>query len=103
MNTADMFYCKDSLYILHSNDFATTNRKMREIYPEEEDYIPCWSLTALLELMNVNDYKMALKYGNCSEYTMCFDDNYTFNSITEDDALDSVFKMFVWLKENNKI
>ena len=68
------------------------------------DYdIPAWSLSALLELMNVNEYKMALKYGNCSEYTMCFDDNYTFNSITKNDAIDSVFKMLVWLKENKKL
>ena len=65
--------------------------------------IPAWSLSALLELMNVNEYKMALKYGDCSEYTMCFDDNYTFNSITKDDSVDAAFKMFVWLKENNKI
>lgn len=103
VNTADMFYCNGHVSVLQSSDFITVNSRMREIYPEAENYIPAWSLTALLELMNVNEYKMALKYGNCSEYTMCFDDNYTFNSITKDDAIDSVFKMFVWLKENGKL
>lgn len=69
------------------------------LFPKD---IPAWSLSALLEFMNRNDYDMALKYCG-AEYTMSFDNGERYKSITKDYAIDAAFEMVCYLLEHNKI
>jgi len=63
---------------------------------------PAWSLVALLEYMNRNFYNISLSYCG-SEYTISFDDNEIYKTITKDYSIDAAFEMIVWLKETNRI
>lgn len=64
-------------------------------------YIPAWSLSALMELMNCNCYNVSL---NCrgAEWNIKFDDSEKYKDFTKDYAVDAAFEMVCWLLENKK-
>ena len=77
---------------------------------------PCWSLAALLELIPpyLGEFKDGIDFGlsksmngkwYSAHYIQLNDDGIsTFNkTVTGDTAIDAVFEMVVWLKENGKI
>jgi len=69
---------------------------------ETYHYIPAWSLSALMEYMNRNGYKISL---NCNGalWTVNFDNSETYHYITCYHSFDAAFEMIVWLLETNKI
>lgn len=82
----------------------------------EDDWIPAWSLSALLEL--IPPYLGEFSEGIDFEFSKSMNGKWysaryfqlnnnraiTFNKVvTGDTAIDAAFEMVVWLKENNKI
>ena len=123
VNTADMFYAdilvdgnhKYNLHPLESYGFKTFGEtKLKK--SKHLDFIPVWSLSALLELIPpyLGEFKDGIDFGFSkaingkwySAYYIKLDDNglASFNkTVTGDTAIDAAFEMIVWLKENNKI
>jgi len=98
VNTADMFYCNGHISVLQSSDFITVNSRMREIYPEAENYIPAWSLSALLDILTEQDF-IIKTIGN----KFNIDIPIRHWKIWFSSLLDAAFEMIVWLKENGKL
>ena len=87
----------------------------------EENWIPCWSLTALLGLMPkvisimVSEdaayrYELEWQFANDNSIRYVGSDRKCLIDIYSDhdddkwkDLIDTAFQMVVWLKENNKI
>ena len=61
-------------------------------------YLPCWSLSALLELFD-DKAGIAKEYGTWFAY----DNGKSHCSEHYDNPLDAAFEMVVWLKETGKI
>lgn len=104
INTADMHYSTwtilDGEYILSPNQ-GESIKELQEEYGNQ--IIPAWSLTALLGLMpivNENTYKMC---GTLDGGAIVSHDELTCVMYQEENPIDAVFEMIVWLKENNKI
>ena len=98
VNSADIAwyssYAKDGYSIRMLNDAYPL-----EMIGEEHDEIPCWSLSALLELMPE-------KTGIAKDYTdfyFCYNNSESHSTNHYPKPLDAAFEMVVWLKENNKI
>lgn len=108
-NTADMLWTYDFMV----NDINGLNVISEQLKPEEND-IPAWSFSALIELMPlINEYNIeyrpiierhaddgwACKYYN--EETRNTNDIYVrrFGKT----PLDAAFQMICWLKKNNKL
>ena len=84
---------------------------------QDEEYdISAWSLTALLELIPpyLGEFNDGIDFGfsksmngkwYLAHYIKFNDDGLaSFNkTVTEDTAIDTIFEMICWLKENNKI
>ena len=100
VNTADMCW--------QNNEFP--------IGFNDDDAVPAWSLAALLEL--IPPYLGEFSEGIDFEFSKSMNGKWysaryiqpndnkaiTFNKVvTGDTAVDAVFEMVVWLKENNKI
>lgn len=74
------------------------------------DYLPAWSLSALMELMpsEIDDnYFLSLgkeDYKDGSVYYCCYEDcnGNNYHSFHGSTAIDTVLKMIKWLKENDK-
>lgn len=115
VNTADMHYYKNSFgdYIegLYNSSDLKEGFELKGI-----EYIPAWSLSALLELIPpyLGEFNEGIDFGfsksmnkkwYSAHYIQLNDDGVaTFNkTVTGDTAIDAAFKMVVWLKENNKI
>lgn len=124
VNTADMDY------IPCVNDMSTYSCVINEWNNEhEENWIPAWSLTALLKLIKSEIYGETI-YGDTITYKVDFrkykftddfdlyqiaygsikfdedgHDSFTdmINTGEKEDPIDAAFQMVVWLKENNKI
>jgi len=94
LESADMSWVSNGL----GKPFARTI----PIKGDPEELCACWSLAALLEYMNRNFYNISLSYCG-SEYTISFDDNEIYKTITKDYSIDAAFEMIVWLKETNRI
>lgn len=118
INTADMHY--STWTILNEGEYILSPNQGETIEELQEDYgnqvIPAWSLSALLELIPpyLGEFKDGIDFGFSkaingkwySAYYIKLDDNglASFNmTVTGDTAIDAVFEMIVWLKENNKI
>ena len=115
VNTADMHYYKNSFgdYIeglYHSSDLKE-GFELKGI-----EYIPAWSLSALLELIPpyLGEFKDGIDFGfskamNGKWYSAHYIqlDNSglaTFSkTVTGDTAIDAAFEMVCWLKETNRI
>ena len=111
VNTADMDY------IQFANDPENYDCVINIYNNEhEDDWIPAWSLSALLELIPPYlgefsegiDFEFSKSMNGkwySARYIQLNDDKaITFNKVvTGDTAVDTVFEMVVWLKENNKI
>ena len=82
----------------------------------EDNWIPAWSLSALLELIPpyLGEFNEGIDFGFSksmnkkwySAHYIQLNDNglATFNkTVTGDTAIDTAFNMVCWLKENNKI
>ena len=98
-SSADMVYCVE----LYKEGWKYSN----EPYPIdgtlEEDDIPAWSLSALLQLMpKVNGHYPDLCRGKeTGLYYMWIEDE--FDTQTYDDPIDAAIEMIEWLKENEKL
>ena len=123
VNTADMLWTYDFMV----NDINGLNVISDYLKPEEND-IPAWSLTALMNLLpseftevgkystttyqiHIRKYKLTdevdlhqIAYGRYK----CHEDGSTswkdmINTGEKESLLDAAFEMVCWLKENNKI
>ena len=92
VNTADMLWTYDFVV----NDINGLNVISDNFKPEEND-IPAWSLSALLELIPAGNI---LLRDALSKNYKCIN---TVDSDLYDNPLDAVFEMICWLKENNKL
>ena len=135
VNTADMFYAdlfidnkhKYIVYPLETYGFKTF-KDTNKIENTKLKFIPCWSLSSLMNLLpseftevgkysttkyeiDIRKYKLTdevnlhqIAYGNYKFYE---DGNSSWkdmiNTGEKEDLLDAVFDMIVWLKENKKI
>ena len=115
VNTADMHYYKNSFgdYIegLYNSNDLKDGFELKRI-----EYIPAWSLSALLELIPpyLGEFKDGIDFGfskamNSKWYSAHYikiNDNglASFNkTVTGDTAIDAAFEMVCWLKEDGKI
>ena len=123
VNTADMLWTYDFVV----SDINGLNVISNLLKPEEND-IPAWSLTALMNLLpseftevgkySTTTYKIKIrKYKFTDEvdlYQIAYG-SYTFhedgssswkdmiNTGEKENLIDAAFQMLVWLKENNKL
>ena len=110
VNTADMKWFNGVL-MLHFDKEAKENYDKTKY-----EYIPSWSLSTLLELTPpyLGEFKDGIDFGlsksmngkwYSAHYIQLNDDGVAiFNkTVTGDTAIDAVFEMVVWLKENGKI
>ena len=101
IETADMIYAS-------YNDVMTGERKYRkwamELTPmmkiETERELPCWSLSALLEMMPMVNGREPHLIWNKGNYT-CF--YYCGHKATNNSMIETAYNMVVWLIENNLI
>ena len=72
-------------------------------YTAKEFYLPCWSLAALLGVIkpiNENTYTII---GTLDGGAIISFDEITNVMFQEEEIIDAVFEMVIWLKENGKI
>lgn len=111
INTADMLWTYDFTV----NDINGLNVISNHFKPEEND-VPAWSLSALLELIPpyLGEFKDGIDFGFSkamngkwySAHYIKFNDDglVSFNiTVTGDTAIDAAFEMVVWLLENKKL
>ena len=96
LKTADMCYIKEKL----NPGFLYEEYKM---FSDTilQDYQPAWSLTALIRMLPKGFILMDAQdeADLYSVWVPGFDSPHIWN----DNPLDAVFEMIIWLKENNKI
>lgn len=63
----------------------------------EKDSIPCWSLAALLEEMNRNDYNIFLHNNADLTWTISFNDSERYIDVYGNDPVDICFEMIIKL------
>ena len=69
----------------------------------ENSDIPCWSLAALLEVIKpINENTYTIRGTLDGGATISFDE-ITNVMFQEEEIIDAVFEMVVWLKENGKL
>ena len=112
INTADMFW---DLLDGDEPDEKTPNCCWDRFDITINEFVPAWSLSALLELIPpyLGEFKDGIDFGfskamNSKWYSahyIKFDSGLaSFNkAVTGDTAIDAAFEMVCWLKENNKI
>ncbi len=61
--------------------------------------IPCWSLTALLEEMNRNNYNIFLRNNADLTWTISFNDSERYIDVYGNDPVDICFEMIIKLHE----
>ena len=103
VKTVDMYYSYDYNIDEYEDDAQIIPQSELgqhfSLFPED---IPCWSLSALMELMNRNCYNVSL---NChgAEWNIKFDDSEKYKDFTKDYPLDAAFEMVCWLLENRML
>ena len=105
VNTAD-FHWFNNILMLSFDKVAKAHYDKTEY-----EYIPAWSLRALLELMpEIHGERPKLDTGRIETYKYYVE--YPYHERTKkdwhstelyDEPLDAAFEMVVWLKENNKL
>lgn len=111
INTADMYLDYD--YNIQG-EYKYYSKVMDEQF--DDVCIPAWSISALLEFIPpyLGEFKDGIDFGFSksmngkwySAHYIQFNDNglITFNkTVTGDTAIDAIFEMIVWLKENKKL
>ena len=107
VNTADMVWVCGRL---HTDGPRYQILRVKEEVNEPENYIPTWSLTALLELMPNglfynNHYVVPILLPQIKNNWICrlYDvDNNIDVAFIKDNPLDAAFEMICWLLENKK-
>ena len=90
LESADMYYwCGEDLRI-------GGHRAM-----DKDLDIPCWSLAALLEEMNRNDYNIFLRNNADLTWTISFNDSERYIDVYGDDPVDICFEMIIKLHKQN--
>ena len=102
VNTADMHYYKNSFgdYIegLYNSSDLKEGCELKGI-----EYIPAWSLTALLNIIKpINENTYTIR-GTLDGGAIISFDEITNIMFQEEEIIDTVFEMVVWLKESGKI
>ena len=102
--TADMFiqkYGSKTEYHVENHNWADAVSK----YDENQTYVPAWSLAMLMSMFQSGTmFINRLKKYNASCYTTVKNTDYEYDELgRSDELLDSVFKMVLWLHENNLI
>ena len=108
VKTADMLWTYDFTV----NAINGLNVISELLKPEEND-IPAWSLSKLMELMPKDESKTIDLYlggSNGMEHTFDWfctcdenDEPYNYKTFQSKSPIDCTFEMICWLKENNKI
>lgn len=106
-NTADMYYLYDRNLHKMYGDFPYC-REYKKIVGGVD--IPAWSLSALLDLMPQRIYDelgcrtfgMAKSWDKC-RYQVYYEHKTAYIQKEAETAIDAVFEMIIWLKENKKI
>lgn len=101
VNTADMFWTYDFTV----NDINGINVISNKLKPEEND-IPCWSLSALLDVLPkyIGDYSKCLYYDVGGYYCGYMDDGNFMLTIEEtnaDNPIDACVEMILKLHEKD--
>ena len=107
LDSADMCYIKhsssDNPSWEFNEDFPSMilgNVPINEITAET---LPCWSLSALLELIPI-ECKLEKTLLDQSDYfTYACEWTGEYRTFEYEDPLDAAFEMICWLKENNKL
>jgi len=104
LESADMHY---STWTILDGEFIVSPNQGCTIENLREDYgnqiIPCWSLAALLSVIkSVNDNTYTL-IGTLDGGAMISFEEVTNVTFQEEEIIDAVFEMLVWLKENDKL
>ena len=102
INTADMWYQHIGYSIKDGITKPVYFPMVMRDDPTEKD-IPAWSLSALLSLLKPCDGETYTMRGTFDGGATIEFSNITNVMTQEDNPLDAVFEMVVWLKENSKI
>ena len=98
LESADMCY---RIVAYNSND--THQYKPYCFAKTLESDIPCWSLAALLNVIKpINENTYTIR-GTLDGGAIISFNEATSVTFQEEEIIDAVFEMVVWLKENNKI
>ena len=104
ISTADMYYSYDYNINEYEDDAQIIPQSELgqhfSLFPED---IPAWSLTALLNLLKPYDSETYTMRGTLDGGAIIEFKQITNVMCQEDNPLDAVFEMIVYLKENNKI
>lgn len=96
IKSADMYYDVDSYGV------RTTPEVLITSIVRKKD-IPCWSLVSLLNVIKpINENTYTIRGTLDGGATISFDE-ITSVMFQEEEIIDAVFEMVVWLKENGKI
>lgn len=105
IESADMCHNINKMY-KQMPPLMTPYSRFKEFYdmePTPAFLIPCWSLAALLSIIKpVNDNTYTL-IGTLDGGAIISFDEVTNVMFQEEEIIDAVFEMVVWLKENEKI
>lgn len=109
LDSADMHYAriKDDYELRCWEVYLSPIPKICAFFVEN---LPCWSLTALLDLMPQHIYDelgcrtfgMAKSWDKC-RYQVFYEHKTAYVQKEAETAIDAVFEMIIWLKENKKI
>lgn len=123
VNTADMWYPPSLIKYGVVNEWwenPTIIKDIEHSILKKEYYVPCWSLSALLELMpksicikqsEHSGYFYFLEWQFANDNSLryvghdgkCLIDIYSDHDVKWKDSIDTAFEMICWLKENGKI
>ena len=94
-NTADMVWVCGRL---HTDGPKYQVLRVKEEVSEPENYIPAWSLAALLELIDKNISNVSLEYDG-SEWFIIYEgrEEYEYKSFVSTCPLDAAFEMVCFL------
>lgn len=93
----------DGQYIVNKNPvyYLSLTKPSNDNYSQDTvKDIPCWSLTALLEELNRNCWKVSLKCCG-AEWDISYDDGERYISVSADYAIDACYEMIIRLHEQN--
>ena len=111
LESADMFYdgvqdlYKEKVYNIPINGSSITVRTghiITEKGVKANLLLPCWSLSALLNILAKQDFIIKSSERN-NEYQYNIDIPSRHCKIWFSSLLDAAFEMIIWLKENNKL
>lgn len=112
LETADMHYSRDfgGSWFVDLEAYSSIKLPKYAVNNVEEHLLPCWSLAALLDLMPQRIYDelgcrtfgMGKSWDKC-RYQVFYEHKTAYVQKEAETAIDAVFEMIIWLKENKKI